>query len=589
MRHLASAVAMFAFAGGALASEVASLPIREVTAFKDGHALVVRTGDAAVGADGDVVLADLPRPVLGTFWADDAEEGARLASVTVERIETVTSRAAATPRDLLRANVGRTITFRDPSGDLRTGELLEILERTEDANPPAAAAPVWNGRAWAQQPVASPRSAHRVALIQEGDSVAALPIEEIRDVRFSGGPPADAFLESEHAERMTLDLEWEDEQRAHAAVSLMYLQRGLRWIPSYRVTLLDDERVRIELQATLVNELANLDDVTLHVAIGAPEFAFAHTPDPMALRESLDQLGLFFQRATDGQTGALLSNALMAQGARMGGYGLDGTEPARGAGAPALELAGSERAEDLYVFTVRGVTLAHGARMVVPLVSYDAPAESVYRLDLPASPPVQGLRNFNNEQHRELARLLNRPSPRHVLRIRNENERGYPITTAPALVIKDGRTLAQGLISYTAPGATVDLEVGCAVDIAVDTDERETGRTPDALRFDNNNFVRVDLAFEAEVVNHKPHAVTVEVRKLAFGAPVTVSEGGEAVQRSVFGDDFAWPGERAPWWRWYSWPYYWHQLNGAAEFTWTIEIEAGASRTLEASWHYYWG
>ena len=81
----------------------------------------------------------------------------------------------------------------------------------------------------------------------------------------------------------------------------------------------------------------------------------------------------------------------------------------------APSLAGGERAEDLFVFTVRDVTLAHGARMTLPLISYEVAAESLYRVDLPPGPPAQGLRHLSTQQQRELARLLARPTPRHLL------------------------------------------------------------------------------------------------------------------------------------------------------------------------------
>jgi hypothetical protein len=43
-----------------------------------------------------------------------------------------------------------------------------------------------------------------------------------------------------------------------------------------------------------------------------------------------------------------------------------------------------------------------------------------------------------------------------------------------------------------------------------------------------------------------------------------------------------------PWWNNYAWPWYWNRLNGAAAYTWTIELDPGEERTLEASWHYFW-
>jgi hypothetical protein len=84
----------------------AALPIREVTVFKDGHAFVVHRGSAATDGSGNVVLEELPRPVLGTFWAFCGEGGASLRSVAAGPRKVSSERAALDVRGLLEANPG---------------------------------------------------------------------------------------------------------------------------------------------------------------------------------------------------------------------------------------------------------------------------------------------------------------------------------------------------------------------------------------------------------------------------------------------------------------------------------------------------
>lgn len=571
----------------ALASPAHILPVREVTAFKDGHALVLRAGRVPTDASGDVVLRELPRPIMGAFWADEGQSDARLASVVAERTEAAHTRPVGSVLDLLRANPGRRIIFDTPRHTDLTGLIRDVVERPAPETP--APQMLWNGYNWYHQPYQGPVSETAwTAVIETPEGVLTIPAAEISALRFAGEAPATELTEPGENERLLLDLTWDGPPAQAADVSLMYIERGLRWIPSYRVTIVDDDTVRIELQATLVNELADLDDATVHMAVGVPSFAFEHTPDPMGLREDLGQLGMFFQRADANQTGAMLSNAIMSQTARMGEY--RGAGAGAGAPAPATspELTGGERAEDLFVFTMEHVTLRRGARMVLPLAAYEAPYTVVYKLDLPASPPTMALRHFNNDQQRELARLLSRPTARHVLRICNENDDALPITTAPAIVVKDGRTLAQGLLPYASHGAEVELEVGRAVDIAVRTDETEANRVPDAINWDNSTFGRVDIRQQTTLTNRKPHAVTVEITKLAFGSPDSAGQGGKGDAVSVFSDEAFWEGPEQAWWRWYSWPYWWHRLNGAARFTWSVTLEPGENTTLDAAWHYFW-
>src|SRR5690606_22222196 len=146
----------------------------------------------------------------------------------------------------------------------------------------------------------------------------------------------------------------QDGAAAEADVGLMYVQKGLRWIPSYRIVI--DEATseggehcgtaRLELQATLVNELADLENIAVNLVIGVPSFAFADTLDPISMQEQVAQLSPYFQ--SNSNTRFALSNAIMSQTARMGEYRAD----AGGAGpmgpqwpAEDAALAGDQRDE----------------------------------------------------------------------------------------------------------------------------------------------------------------------------------------------------------------------------------------------------
>jgi len=417
----------------------------------------------------------------------------------------------------------------------------------------------------------------------------AIPLNSIQGVRFLDSVDPDADITTTvQQNQLSLELSWRDPGAIpeQADVGVMYLQKGMRWIPSYRVTLLDDGvSARLERQAALINDLIELDDVTVHLVVGVPRFQFEHTPDPIALSEQFAQLGSYFQRQA-GTAGAF-SNALMAQSARMReSRDMGASSGGRTAPATPPELAGSDRNEDLYVFTIDHVTLAVGERMILPISTSVVPLEAVYKLQLPGSPPVNAWRNFSTDQQRQIAQMLDRPLARHVLRLTNDSD--HPFTTAPALIIRDGKPLAQGLMTYTAKGSTTDLEVTDAVDIRVKLDEHESGRQPKGMLWDGHQYARIDLIADIELTNYKPHAVTVEITKLAFGLPTSASDQGEATALGMFQDSSLWSSDRGVWWNNYGWPWWWHRLNGVSRFTWTITLEPGESTDLSAEWHYFW-
>src|SRR5262245_10032917 len=109
---------------------VGSIPIREVTVFKDGHAFVVQEGTMPVNAAGDVVIDELPQPVLGTFWPYSAGK-AKLAATTAGRRRVIVDRTALDLRGLLEANPGAEVIFVDGQGR-QAGVVVGVPARTAE-------------------------------------------------------------------------------------------------------------------------------------------------------------------------------------------------------------------------------------------------------------------------------------------------------------------------------------------------------------------------------------------------------------------------------------------------------------------------
>src|SRR2546430_17578214 len=60
---------------------MARMPVKEITIFKDGHALLLHDATMPTDADGNVLLDYLPAPVLGTFWPYSSDKNVKLTSV----------------------------------------------------------------------------------------------------------------------------------------------------------------------------------------------------------------------------------------------------------------------------------------------------------------------------------------------------------------------------------------------------------------------------------------------------------------------------------------------------------------------------
>jgi hypothetical protein len=399
------------------------------------------------------------------------------------------------------------------------------------------------------------------------------------------GDPARSCATEEFRDVLTLRLDWRGgEPGKDAEVGLLYLQKGMRWIPNYKVSIDGAGVAHVELQATLINELTDMRDVTCNLVIGVPTFTFKDKVDPMGLQQTLAQLSPYFRESNARD----YSNMIMTQQARSS-RSYPGSAPS-GAAPPAdlgPEVTGSEGAEDLFVFRVEHVTLKKGERMVMPVTEFTIPYKDVYTLDLPFAPPVEVWRDFNTQQQAELASMLAQPRVMHKLRLENTGK--CPLTTAPALIVLNGQLLAQSLMTYTPIGAKTDLPVTAAMDVAAGKSDTETGRLADAMTFDGSNFMRVDLAGIISLANHKNQPVQLEVVRYVLGNLAEADHDGKVEMINAFEDPgFVAVGGAPTWWGWSHWPTWWRQVNGVGKASWKLTLDPGQDVDLGYTWSYYW-
>jgi hypothetical protein len=554
----------------AAAAAASGIPIQEVTIFKDGHAFVLHEGATATNQQGEVVLEQLPTPVIGTFWAYSADSRASLDSVVSGRRLVTVARTPLTQAELVKANVGARVLITDAYDQEYQARILGVPVRTSEE------------LAVTGEPGSPPRPAEhgQMVLLEVAEGTRVIDIDSIERWTFLD-PPTGKVEQQEMRSLMRLRLDWGGRPaRKSADVGMVYLQKGIRWIPSYRVEIDGDGSANLRLQATLINELDDLQGVTAHLVVGVPSFVFADTPDPISMQETMVRLSSSFQR--ESQTAFAFSNAIMTQQIAM-----PSSRVQPDLEAPTIDLgpdiAASGKHEDLYVFTIDDITLARGERMVVQVAELTLPYQDVFKLELPFTPPPEVRSRFNTDQQEQLARLLSTPKVKHVLRLRNSSEQ--PLTTAPALILQNNRLLAQGMITYTASGGVSDLEITTAVDVSVRRSDREVKRTPDATRWHGTTLDRIDLEGNVLLVNHRRQPIDLEVQRQVLGHVDAVGQDGTIEQTSL---NEGWFAPAPWWWSWYSWPYWWYRMNPVSRIEWQLTLEPGEQVELTYVWHYFW-
>ena len=562
-------------------SDFRELKIKEVTVFKDGHAFMLHQGTRPVNQSGEVVLDHLPRPVLGTYWPFSADSSVDLRAVTAGKAKISLEKTALNLREMIEANIGEKvlITERPTSLDARTSseryeaEIVEIpMRKSEEVSR------LTMSQSRDVLPVKG-----QVVLLKTIEGVKAVAMSQIQDVTFINNRKSKVVDEA-FRNRLKMNFNWKGKPPAETEVGMIYLERGIRWIPAYKIEIKENGKVAVKLEATLINELTDLEDVTAHLVIGVPSFAFKDSVDPISLQQDVARLSSHFHSGSDTAFG--FYNAIATQQ-------VDGNARGRG-GRPSEtpinlgpEMEGTQKLEDLFMFTLKHINLRKGERMVMPIAEVELPYEDVYSLDIPFTPPPEVLQNIRGEERTKLYRMFSSPKVMHKIRIHNTGKQ--PFTTAPALILRDGRLIAQGLMTYASVGAFADVELTTVVDIKVKKTERETTRTPNAVKWNSYNYGRIDLEGFLALTNYKKESVAVEITRYVLGNVDTVGQQGEYVMVNPLEDSSFIPStSRSNWWVDYAWPSWWYRFNAVGRLNWNTMLEPGQTLEHSYGWHYFW-
>jgi hypothetical protein len=567
---------------------LAHMPVREVTIFKDGHALLVHEGLMPLTTGGDVVLEDLPKPVLGTFFPYSLEPQAKLNSVTAGRRKITNSQTALTLPELIAANAGAMVRIDEVIGVGANAKLASYDAKIIGIPTRSAEELAKAGQERADAALLLPQKSNLVKLKTE-TGISYVAIDRIQTLSFKSEP--DAQLKDEYIRNtLTMALDWQKSGNTKAKVGMMYLEKGIRWIPNYKVTIDGQGKAKVQLQATLVNDLTDLKDVNCNLVVGVPSFAFKGDIDPISLSETLAQVASY--AGQDSRLRNRFSNAIMSQSV---GYARDSDDAKNEAAPTSTE---SSKNEDLFVFNLKHLSLKKGERMVVPVQEYSVEYKDLYAFELAVAPPpeVQSQGSHINAGQTEEQRLADSNKVIHKIRLFNSSKQ--PFTTAPALIVvaepnaknnnrtSDGEVLAQGMMTYASPGSNADLTLTNAVDIKAKKDEKETSRTPDAVTWQDYKYARVNLAGTITLTNYMNKPVTVEITRKVLGRLDNVSKGGIMTMTNTI--DEMRGSDLPPWWGYFNWPGWWSYMNGIGKFTFCETIQPGKSINVEYGWHYFW-
>ncbi len=422
--------------------------IKRVAVFKNGYAFTYREGEASPSNEW-VYTTNTPIGVLGTVWGystspnvrvDQLLAGETWSSVTTERVEDIA--------EVLLANEGKRIRVTDGNNADRVYEgTYEILSRfrnfQNDQRPETAArfAPDLNSITLS---------------IKTENGILLIPAAAVRKVEILDPQPNLTKPKKERLVRLGIKATGaRDGQPINVGVAA--LERGLRWIPAYRVEVKGDpiKEAKLELEANVVNDLADLKNTEINFVVGVPHFLFQDTASPLSINTAFAGVSSNFRRDSSDRR---LSNAITTQvvsGTR-DGADLDDASPT----IAGEESTTSFSAEQLFLYQTNLLALKKGERATTRLFSLTVPCTEVFEWTINDLDDVQQ-RYMNpgyggqNSQINSLQDLTTKVW--YALRLKNTT--GMPWTTAPAISFREWKPLGQDLLKFTGVGGEEVLRV----------------------------------------------------------------------------------------------------------------------------------
>ncbi len=492
-----------------------------IAAFKNGLAFVLRQGEVPLSSEIGRITP-IPNATLGSLWISPNTPGSKLDEVVAYRYNIAGERTIPSLGEILRANVGKTITVSYQTKDY-TGEVVGLRDSAQESAEPSE-----------ELNNSTQRPREDYLLLKVDNRLLAIPFSGISMANL----PDDAILR-ETTEQPGQALRFKVIGGSpKEKLTMGYLERGVGWTPSYLISLVDDKTAQITMQAIVTNDAEDIRDAELFFVVGVPNFAYADTLSPMSLQQSLIDFMRDARREDKKSLGAF-SNAISGQAIAM-------DSPA----APASfqlsslvsDMSGAPE-EDLFLYNRSGVTLAKGERASYNVFSGNVEYEHLYNCEVAGLPRVDGFGNV-------ISQNANPPDENqtdsvwHSIRLKNDTR--FPWTSAPAMVISGDKPVSQDTLMYTPRGASANLNITIATDIKVSHEEREVDRQQEPEHRRGYNYDLVTVEGKLTVKSYKTKQVRLSIGKNLRGKAEFQSDEGKAIQlaEGIVSDN---PNSRLTW------------------------------------------
>ena len=446
-----------------------------ISIFKNNTAFYIKSGALSDLKEGKHTIKDsFPKALFGTFWF--FSPNTRLKSVSSFVTEVEQEIQASTIQDMLLSNQGKLITLLLTNGRSETGKLNYVS--------------------------ASLSPSDAFATLEKNDGTwLTFKTKDVLEIRYKQKPIMSYQAPSEkHVIQLDFGM-----AKSVEKLEMMYLQRGLGWLPNYLVELKSDNKATLTLRAEVTNDAEDIVNTTINFVVGVPNFRYANKPTSL-----IDFLGNAGAIANGNFNN--FANSLRVQRRSYEFEGFEDDEDGLFGGlGNGIDDVGTSSAEDLFFYSIKNVSLKKGGRAYYDVLKTDLDIEHIYESYLSSN-------HTSAKYYQKTYSFTEDRSSKIYHSIKMSNKSASPWTTGSAMVIqvdKDGKKpISQDLLQYTPRAGSTFLKLTETTDIRIKHAEKETDRENRKFKARDGYFYDlIQVEAQIKIKNHKTKTVRLDIKR----------------------------------------------------------------------------
>lgn len=500
-----------------------------VALFKNGLAVIKR--EVELTGPGIYRLKDVPEPVHGTFWVESNRPMEARVEMRETKPETTTHLGVNLQEELAGLKV--TIQGRNNKTPI-VGTVIKIPKK--DPAEPSTSSPWYEeNRAYRPEPVS------RFLLLKTDKGVSYVDANDIASLEAEGQP------EQPMQEKPVLLIDATKETKPGVA-HITYLAHGLSWAPSYIVDVSDPKKLSIEQHAVIRNELADLTNTDFSLISGFPSVQFGHVTSPLAATQNWQHFFQQLNQRDNYQVSGIMAQQAVAYNRR----GPGGGEPVM---APNMGDT-----LDLNFHGIGNRSMKKGSSLALTTGKSSADYERIVDWTIPDNRDEWG----SPRENRQVDPNTGEPLQDDVWdALKFKNPLPFPMTTAPAMVISQGKFSGQRQVLWTNQGEEATLKINKALSIRARNVEFEEQKgngvsEREIIHIGGRRFRRATVNGELRLCNHRSADIKLIIKRHFSGDLVKADANPKVDLR-----------EEGIW-----------TVNKRNELNWTLNLKPGEEKTI---------